>query len=312
MNRDRSAVPGIVIANTGFPKPPDWKSFTRALSRVLGTIPPTGLLLLAILSVQLGSVVAIHLFATLGPNGTVFLRVAFGALLVAIAAPPALDRRLRDNAGLILLFGCVIAVQNLCFFQAIARIPLGIAVTIEFLGPLAVAVFSSRRPVDVLWILLAGGGIAMLTPEIGSDLDPLGVVFAAVTGCAWASFILLSVRVGRIFPGGSGLSSAMIVAALALTPFATLSGDLLQAAPAVLLAVFAVALLSTTIPTVLEFEALKTMPLRKHGIILAIEPVVAMMVGAALLSESIEARGIVAAAAVMFAAIGATLTGRKR
>lgn len=312
MTRTRSNIPGAITANVGFPGPPHWRSFTQAVSRVLGTIPPTGLLLLAILSVQLGSVVAIHLFATIGPNGTVFLRVAFGALLVAIAAPPAFDRRLREHAGLILLFGCVIAVQNLCFFHAIARIPLGIAVTIEFLGPLGVAVFSSRRPVDFLWILLALAGLALLTPEIGTDLDPLGVAFAAITGCMWASFILLSVRVGRIFPGGSGLSSAMIVAALALTPFATFSGDLLHAAPAVLFAVFAVALLSTTIPTVLEFEALKTMPLRRHGIILAIEPVVAMMIGAALLSETIEVRGFIAAAAVMFAAIGATFTGRKR
>ena len=299
------------IINSGFPGPPDWKSLTRAISQLLGTIPPTGLLLLAILSVQFGSVLAIHLFSTLGPSGTVFLRVAFGAVLVAMAAPPVFDRTLRRHAGIILLFGYVIAIQNLFFFHAIARIPLGTAVTIEFMGPLAVAVVSSRRPVDFLWIALAAAGLGLLTPDIGSGLDPWGVLFAAITGCAWAAFILLSVRVGRIFPGGSGLSPAMIVAALVLTPFAATSIDILHVAPTVMLVVLAVAILSTTIPTVLEFEALKKMPLRKHGIILAIEPVVAMMVGAALLSETIEARGLLAAAAVMSAAIGATFTGRK-
>jgi inner membrane transporter RhtA len=296
----------------GFPKPPDWKSFSGAMSRALGTVPPTGLLLLAIVSVQLGSALAIHLFATLGPSGTVFLRVAFGAVLVAIAAPPTIDRTLRTHAGLILLFGTVIAVQNLCFFHAIARIPLGTAVTIEFMGPLGVAVFSSRRPIDFLWIALAFAGLALLTPDIGTGLDPLGVMFAAVTGCAWAGFILMSVRVGKIFPGGTGLSPAMIVAALILTPFAVTSAEIFQIGPMVLLVVLGVAILSTTIPTVLEFEALKTMPLRKHGIILAIEPIIAMMVGAALLADTIETRGMIAAAAVMSAAIGATFTGRKR
>lgn len=302
---------GPTVSSCGFPGPPDWKSLTRTMSRVLGTIPPTGLLLLAIISVQLGSALAIQLFSTLGPSGTVFLRVALGAVLVAVAAPPVFDKTLRKNAGLVLLFGCVIAIQNLCFFHAIARIPLGTAVTIEFMGPLGVAVFNSRRPVDFMWIALAGLGLALLTPDIGNGLDPWGVLFAAITGCAWAAFILLSIRVGRIFPGGSGLSPAMIVAALVLTPFAAVSGDMLQVAPTVLLIVLGVAVLSTTIPTVLEFEALKTMPLRKHGIILAIEPVVAMMVGAALLSETIETNGLLAAAAVMSAAIGATFTGRK-
>lgn len=312
MTNTPQGLAGATVSTCGFPRPPDWKSLTRAMSRLLGTIPPTGLLLLAIISVQLGSVLAIQLFSTLGPSGTVFLRVAFGAVLVAVAAPPVFDKTLRKNAGLVLLFGCVIAIQNLCFFHAIARIPLGTAVTIEFMGPLGVAVFSSRRPVDFMWIALAGLGLALLTPDIGSGLDPWGVLFAAVTGCAWAAFILLSVRIGRIFPGGSGLSPAMIVAALVLTPFAAVSGDMLQVAPTVLLAVLGVAVLSTTIPTVLEFEALKTMPLRKHGIILAIEPVVAMMVGAALLSDTIETNGLLAAAAVMSAAIGATFTGRKR
>lgn len=312
MTRTPQELAGATVTSCGFPGPPGWKSLRRAVSRVLGTIPPTGLLLLAIISVQLGSVLAIHLFSTLGPSGTVFLRVAFGAVLVAIAAPPAFDRRLRQNAALIVLFGCVIAIQSLCFFHAIARIPLGIAVTIEFMGPLGVAVFGSRRPVDIVWIALAGLGLALLTPDIGSGLDPWGVAFAAVTGCAWAAFILLSVRIGRIFPGGTGLSPAMIVAALVLTPFAAAGSDIFQVAPGVLLVVLGVAVLSSTIPTVLEFEALKKMPLRRHGIILAIEPVVAMMVGAILLAETLEARGLLAAAAVMSAAIGATFTGRKR
>ncbi len=304
-------LPETAITQTGSPKPPDWKSVTQALSRVLGTVPPTGLLLLAILSVQLGSVLAIGLFSTLGPSGTVFLRVAFGAILVTIAARPAFDETLRKHAGLIVLFGAVMAVQYLCFFHAIARIPLGIAVTIEFLGPLGVAVFTSRRPVDFLWTALAALGIALLAPKFGGELDPLGVLFAGITGCAWASFILLSRRAGRIFPGGTGLSLGMICAAIFLAPLAAFSTEVFAIAPATLFIVLAVALLSTTIPTVLEYEALKTMPPRNYGIVLSIEPVVAMMIGAALLADTIETRGLIAAAAVMTAAIGATFTGRK-
>ncbi|MFP6744738.1 MAG: EamA family transporter [Alphaproteobacteria bacterium] len=222
--------------------------------RVLGTIPPTGFLLLAIFSFQLGSVLAIHLFSTLGPSGTVFLRVAFGAALVAIAALPVFNKTLTDHAGLILLLGLVIAVQNFFFFHAIARIPLGTAVTIEFLGPLGVAVINSRRPVDFLWVALAGAGLGLLTPDIGAGLDPLGVLFAAITGCAWASFILTGVRVGRTFPSGSGLSPAMIVAAMVLIPCSEFSGAILLAASAVVVAVLAVAILSTTIPTVLFYH----------------------------------------------------------
>ncbi len=170
-------------------------------ARAVAAVPPPGLLLVSIVSIQLGAAVAVHLFETLGPIGTVFLRIAFSAVLLLVAARREIGSGARRHVGLLLLFGCVIGAMNMCFYGAISRIPLGIAVAIEFVGPLGVAAFTSRRLKEFLWIGLAIAGLLLLTPSIGRDLDPIGVGLALAAGAGWASFVLISPRVAGAVGG---------------------------------------------------------------------------------------------------------------
>lgn len=293
------------------PGTPFSEGFAAAASRALNAVPPPGLMLLAMVSTQIGAAIATSLFAALGPEGTVFLRVAFSALLLMLAWRPRLDRAVRRHLGLLLLFGLVIGTMNFCFYQAIARIPLGLAVTIEFIGPLAVAVATTRRLPDFLWIALAVAGVALLTPDLGERLDPLGVALACLAGAGWAGFVLLSVRVGRSLPKGDGLALGMVVAAIALLPVGQAGAAVAFGDPLLLLAALGVALLSTTIPFSLEFEALKRIPPRVYGILITLEPAIAVMVGALLLGESLNLRSLAAVICVTGAAIGITLFGRR-
>jgi inner membrane transporter RhtA len=291
----------------GEPPPPRWRA---ALGRsALAAVPPPGLVLLAILSIQLGAALAIQLFATLGPATTTFLRLAFSALILLVATRPPLAEGWRRHAGKLLLFGLVIAAMNLASYQAIARIPLGIAVTIAFIGPLSLAVAASRRRRDLLWVGLAALGVALLSPEIGEALDPLGILFAAGAAAGWAGFILLSKRVGGAIPGGGGLAMGMTVAALVAAPFGLATGGLARLDPAQLALAFAIALLSQALPLSLEFAALQRLSPRLYGILVTLEPAVAALIGAALLAQPIGPRGSMAIAAVTLAALGATLSG---
>src|SRR5436190_2151948 len=194
-------------------------------SRAIEAVPPPGLLLVSIVSIQLGAAVAVHLFETLGPVSTVFLRVGFSAVLLLLARRRQIGRGARRHVGLLLLFGCVIGAMNLSFYGAISRIPLGIAVAIEFVGPLGVAAFTSRRPIEFLWIGLAVAGLLLLTPSIGRDLDPIGVGLALAAGAGWASFVLISPRVAGAV-GGAGLALAMLAACLFTLPFELAAGGL--------------------------------------------------------------------------------------
>ncbi len=287
------------------------RRLAATVSRVFGWLPPPGLVLLAIVSIQVGAAIATQLFAAFGPTGMVFLRIGLAALMLLALWRPRLDATVRAHWRLLLLYGLALALLNYCFYQSIARIPLGVAVTIEFMGPLAIAVFGTRRLPEFLWIGLALFGVLLLAPEIGGALDPVGVGYAVLAGIGWAVFILLSVRVGRLFEGGNGLALGMTVAALMLLPFALPDLGGAPAAPGLLLAAFAVALLSTTIPFSLEFEALKRMPPRTYGVLITLEPAIAVMVGAVLLSESLTWRSLLAVTCVTLAAIRITLLDRR-
>ena len=283
-----------------------------ATTRTLGAIPPHGLIVLAILSIQVGAALAIQLFDSLGPGGTVALRVTLSAILLWLAWRPALDANLRRHLGLILLYGLTLAGMNLLFYLSIDRIPLGIAVAIEFTGPLAVAVATSRRLRDFLWIGLAVVGVLLLAPDIGSDLDPLGVLYAALAGVGWGGFVLLSVRVGKAFKAGDGLALGMAVAAIALLPFSLPTVPTLVADPLLLAAALGIAILSTAIPFSLEFEALKRIPPRVYGVLITLEPAIAMAVGLVLLGEVLGPRALAAVACVTAAALGISLANRGR
>ena len=268
-------------------------------------MPPTLLVLAAVASVQFGAALAKTLFDEIGSGGTVFLRVLFAAIVLALIWRPRLAGHDRRELGLAVLFGLVLGGMNLAFYASLERIPLGIAVTFEFVGPLGVAVFGSRRPRDLLWVGLAAAGILLLSNFGGTDLDTLGVGLALLAGACWAAYILVAARVGRAFPGGGGLSLAMIVAAVPLAPvgIADAGGELLV--PWVLAAGACVGLLSSAIPYALELEALRRLPVGVFGVLMSLEPAVAALAGFVVLGEELAARELAAIVLVIAASAGA-------
>lgn len=273
-------------------------------------MPPPGLLLVSIVSIQLGAAVAIQIIGVLGPIGTTFLRLAFSALLLLVVARRQIGASARRHAGLLVVYGCAIGAMNMCFYGAIDRIPLGLAVAIEFVGPLGVAAITSRRPREFAWIGLAVVGLLLLTPEIGNDLDPVGVALALGAGAGWATFVLLSPRVAERV-GGAALALGLLVACLFTLPFALVAGGLERIDVPLLIGVLAVAVLSTALPLTLEFEALRRMTARAYGVIVTLEPVVATVVGAIILGQALPPIAVVAIACVTVAAIGVTLSDRR-
>jgi inner membrane transporter RhtA len=273
-------------------------------------VPAPLLALGAIASVQVGATVARHLFDAIGPTGTVFLRVGFGALILLALARPrqvALSRRQWPS---VLLFGLVIAAMNLCFYQAIARIPLGIAVTIEFIGPLGVAIAASRKALDFLWVILAVIGVSLLTLT-GGSVTLIGVLFALAAAAGWASYILLGQRVGRLVPGPDGLALALAIGALALMPLGIASAGTRLLNLRNLGVGLAVAVLSSAIPFSLEFAALRRLSRHVFGILMSLEPAMGAAAGFVLLGQRLSLRDLVAIVLVVVASAGATLTASR-
>lgn len=273
-------------------------------------IPAVWLVLAGIGSVQFGAAIAKNLFAVVPPTAMVWLRLATSAVVFLILSRPRLSRvsRSRSDWLVALGFGVVLVTMNWAFYQSFARIPLGIAVTIEFLGPLAVAVVGSRRPRDLVWVLLAGAGVALLGLA-PARLDPAGVGFALIAGVLWAGYILLSAETGRRWPGVSGLAVASVVGALVLAAPAVVEAGPILLEPRVLLLGLAIGLLSSVIPYGLELTALRRMPPRVFGILMSLEPAVAALVAMLLLREFLDPVQWVAVVCVVAASVGATRTG---
>jgi inner membrane transporter RhtA len=272
------------------------------------TIPPTALVMLSMLSVQLGAALAKQLFAEIGPGGTVFLRSAIGALILLLAWRPKLKTYTRHDFGMAALLGCSIAGMNLLFYSAVARLPLGICVTIEFLGPLGLSIILSRRWRDVLWVILAGSGVVLLSPLGGVDLnlDPVGVLFAATAGIFWAIYIVLNRRIGKRFSNGAGVALALCASSTLLLPFGIANAGTLFSNPVLLIIAFGMALLSSIIPFSLDFAALRNLPPRVFGILTSLEGGIAALVGAIFLGELLNIRELVAIVLVIIAAAGAS------
>ncbi|MGW5054507.1 EamA family transporter [Actinokineospora sp. NPDC004072] len=270
--------------------------------RGVGAIPPPLQVLLGVISVQVGGAVAKTMFASAGPMGIVALRLVFAAAVLVLIWRP---RVWREAWGTVVSYGVVLATMNLLFYLAIARIPLGIAVTIEFLGPLAVALVGSRKVLDVLWALMAAAGVVLLA-RAGGDVDLIGVALAAGAGACWAGYILLSHRLGSRTTGGGGLALGMVVAAAVAVPagVADAGGALLQ--PSVLIAGLAVALLSSVIPYSLELQALRKIPPRVFGVLMSLEPAVAAVTGLLVLHELLHPAQWVAICLVVAASVGVT------
>jgi inner membrane transporter RhtA len=266
--------------------------------------PAVGLVVTAITSVQLGAGFAATLFDDLGPAGTAFLRQALAAVVLLVVWRP---RRPRRDLRLVLAFGATLGAMNWMIYTAMDRIPLGIAVAIEFLGPLGVAIAGSRRPRDLLWVLLAGAGVVLLAGPGGGGLAAGGVAAALAAGVLWGAYIHLSARTGRAFAGGTGLALAMPLAALVTAPagVAQAGGALLR--PELLASAAVVALASSVIPYSLELEALRHLPPRVFGVLMSLEPALAALAGLVVLGQSLDPRQIAAIALVVVASAGAAL-----
>ena len=264
-------------------------------------------------TIQLGAALSEPMFDRIGPAGTVTLRLVLAALLLLPLARPRVRGRSRSDIGAAVALGACSGLLTLAFFESIARIPLGVAVTIEFLGPLGVALAGSRHARDVLWVVLAGAGVALLTlgDGAGEPLDAVGVLLALVSGSCWAGYIVLTKRVGSRWPGFEGLSVSLAVAALVTLPvgIAGAGADLL--APGVLLAGLGLALLMPLIPYALELVSLRQIPTGLFGVIMSLEPAIAALLGFLVLDQGLAVSGVVAIGLVVVASVGATLGARE-
>jgi inner membrane transporter RhtA len=279
-----------------------------------------------IISVQVGAGLAGRLFSQVPPAAVTGLRLWSAAVVMAAFGARGLRRTIREvmhdhawrDAAVAVTFGVVMGIMNFSIYQSFARIPLGIAVTIEFLGPLAVAVVTSRRVIDLLWVGLAGAGVLLLArggttlvrgssvaAHGGGHTAVAGVAFALIAAAAWAGYIVLSRSTGRRFSGSSGLTIAMVVAALVVTPAGLAAGGSALLRPAVLGTGVAIGLLSSVIPYRFELEALRRVTPRVFGIWMSLEPAVAAVVGLVLLSEALVVREWAAIGCVIVACAGA-------
>jgi inner membrane transporter RhtA len=269
------------------------------------------LVLAASLSTQLGSALATRLFTLVPPSGATALRLAGAAAVMLVAARPAALRRAWGRArGAVLALGLASAAMNLCFYEAISRIPLGAAVTLEFLGPIAVAVAASRRRLDAVWALLALAGVALVSGGLEGASATAGAVFALLAGACWAVYLLAARRLGAASAGPGGLAAALVVGALATAPLLVVAhpaaGDL---AAAVALGV-AVGTLSNALAFSLEIAALRRAPITVVAVLLALDPVMAALVGLVALGQGVSAAGAAGIALVVLAGIGVTRAAR--
>jgi inner membrane transporter RhtA len=263
------------------------------------------LVVVGILSVQLGAGIAKNLFDDADPTTLVWLRLATSAVVLAAIARPALRGRTADDWRVAVGFGVTLGTMNWAIYQSFARIPLGIAVTIEFLGPLALAVTGSRRARDLVWALLAAVGVALLGLERG-EVTLAGVGFALLAAVAWAAYILLSASTGRRWPGLDGLAVASVVATVLLTPFLVLFSGRGLGQPHVVVAGALVGLLSSVIPYSCEITALRTIRPSVFGILMSLEPAAAALVGMVVVHEFLTPVQWIALVCVVVASVGAT------
>jgi inner membrane transporter RhtA len=251
--------------------------------------------------------VAKSLFDTLSPQGVVFLRLLFGSAALWAIARPQLRGRPRADLRLLAVLGVLLVTMNLFFYASLDRLPLGIAVTVEFLGPLGLAVIGSRRLLDLVWVVLAAGGVLMLADGGGDDVTVLGIVFALAAGVMWALFILVGTRVGQTFDGPTALAPAMLLGAALAAPWGIASaGDHLRDAQLIGAAV-GVGLLSSALPWSLEMESMRRLPPAVLGVVVSIEPAVAALAGFLFLHEHLRVRAWLAIAMVIAASAGAAL-----
>lgn len=275
----------------------------------LARVPPPLVLTAAALSLQTGSAVATRLFPVLGAPGVLALRMGVGALCLVVLGRAWHAVPARGTRALVVAFGAVLGSMNLLFYLALERIPLGVTVALELLGPLAVAVAGSRSRRDLLWVALAAAGVAVLLGPTASGsardgLDGVGVAFALAAGAAWAGYILLGSRVAGTLPGTAGLAWAMVAASVVLVPLGAASAGAALLEPAHLAAGVAVALLSGVLPYSLELATLRRISARAFGVMMSLEPAVALLAGLVVAGQRPGVAALGGIALVVVASLG--------
>ena len=279
---------------------------TRAgRARSAARLSPVSLVLIGIASVQFGAAVAKGLFGEIPPVGMVWLRLLTSSLVLLALARPRLTGRSPEDWRPVLWLGLALGAMNWAIYESFSRIPLGIAVTIEFVGPLAVAAFNRHRRRDLVWVALAAVGV-LLFGAGPAKVDPLGFALALLAGACWALYIVSTAATGRRWAGVEGLALASTAATLAVAPFAVAAAGTRLLDPRLLLLGALIGLLSSVIPYSLEMVALRTLPARAFGILMSLEPAVAALVAAVLLREWLDPLQLVAIACVTAASVGAT------
>lgn len=273
---------------------------------LVDAVPPWLLVVISIISVQLGAALSKSLFETVGSMGVVSIRTIVGAAIFLVIARPRLFGHRRVAYRYIVLYGITISTNMLLFYAAIERIPLGISVAIAFAGPLTVSVVGSRRLIDVLWIVLAVIGILLLSPITDTTLDPLGTLLAFGCAVAWGSLILVTKRAGALLPGSTMLALAMCVAAVIAAPFGAAQAVAIFGQPALMGLALVVAVLSAVIPFLFEFMALKRLSSRAFGLLMSLEPAAAAILGWLILREDLPIESIIGIVLVSIAAAGTT------
>ena len=265
------------------------------------------LVVVAVSTLQVGAAFAVTLFDELGTAGAALLRLGIAALVLLALWRPRIAGHPPGDIGVAVVFGLALGTMNWAIYEAMQRIPIGVAVTIEFAGPLGLAVALSRRPRDLAWVALAAAGILLLTNPFGaSELDGAGIAFALLAAAAWAVYIPVSARTGTLFPGGRGLAIAMAVGALLVAPAGIAQGGERLLEPALLASGAVVALASSVIPYSLELESLRRIPARVFGVLMSLEPAVAALAGFVVLGQALGAVDLLAIALVVAASAGVT------
>ncbi|MGW5601253.1 EamA family transporter [Streptomyces rochei] len=278
------------------------------------SLGPVGLVLAGGLSVQFGAALAVSLMPRAGALGVVTLRLVVAAVVLLLVCRPRLRGHSRADWGTVVVFGIAMAGMNGLFYQAVDRIPLGPAVTLEVLGPLALSVFASRRAVNLVWAALALAGVFLLSGGGFDSLDPAGAAFALGAGAMWAAYIVFSARTGRRFPQADGLALAMAVGAVLFLPLGIAESGAELIDPVTLALGAGVALLSSVLPYTLELLALRRLPAPTFAILMSLEPAIAAAAGFLILDQALSATQSAAIALVIAASMGAVRTqvGRRR
>ncbi len=275
------------------------------------SLPPVPAVLLAIISVQCGAAIAKTLFPTIGAAGTASIRIGISALLLLLVYRPNLRAITPAQWKIVIPYGLSLGAMNLIFYFAIERIPIGLAVTLEFIGPLLVAIIGSKRLVDYCWVLLAAIGIVLIAPWKNEHIDSLGVIFALLAGALWAAYIVFGGKISKIMNDGQAVSTGMLFAAILVLPFGFFENGLINLTPKLFGMGVALALLSSAIPFTLEMKALGQLPPRTFSILMSLEPAAASICAFIFLQEKLRLSEILAVVCVVIASAGSTLTAKR-